>query len=572
MVAYENASRSPYPASFLIPQAVLLINQCQPSRREETVSLPRPSSKRSSRDSKRRRRACIIACLIIAPLGMWLFSVPAQGQLLGASAQRDVEQGAEVARLVEQQIGICSMPNTEAYLREVGGRLVIGVNDPRWKFSFQIADQAEPNAFAIPGGGIYVSRGLLVLVNREDELAGVLAHEIAHVTQRHSARQQRKGFLPGLLSVPGNVVGNVVGENLGALINAPIDTVGGAWLSRYSRSQETESDRIGIRTAAQVGYDPAALADMLLRLEQDVASQTGQEQRFSIFDSHPMTGTRLKDIQRGAAALTPTTKPPVASDTAALFARLDGLWSGENPEAGVFRKDQFLQPAIGFTLTLPAGWKHQNTPQYLISAHPRNEALLLLGLAGPAGDPEIIGGKFVTRMRDKARLEPVSTRKASLGEFPVFVVSYLDRSGRAPLYLHFAWVVMAGKTYQLIGLAPDAHRATLRNAALTLRPLTAAERDSVTGKRLRIATARTDERLEDLGARTGNVWSPDYTALVNGLKAEAVLEKGRLIKIAREERWTPPSGSEKVIKINEKHSFWLSSPKTPPGLWLLSTR
>ena len=208
------------------------------------------------------------------------------------------KQGAEVAKLVEQQIGLYSMPKTEAYLREVGGRLVAAVNDPRWKFSFQIVDQQEPNAFAIPGGGIYVSRGLLALVNREDELAGVLAHEIAHVTQRHSARQQRKGILPGLLSLPGNVVGNVVGENLGALINAPIDTVGGAWLSRYSRGQESESDRIGIRTAAQAGYDPVALADMLRRLEQDVASQTGQERRFSIFDSHPMTETRLKDIHK----------------------------------------------------------------------------------------------------------------------------------------------------------------------------------------------------------------------------------------------------------------------------------
>jgi predicted Zn-dependent protease len=235
-------------------------------------------------------------------LAVWVIAASAQGQLLGPPPQRDVEQGAEVAKLVEQQIGLYSIPQTEAYLREVGVRLVAAVNDPRWKFSFQIVDQQEPNAFAIPGGGIYVSRGLLALIKREDELAGVLAHEIAHVTQRHSAKQQRKGILPGLLSVPGNVVGNVVGENLGALINAPIGTVGGAWLSSYSRGQESESDRIGIRTAAQAGYEPTALADILQRLEQDVASQTGQERRFSIFDSHPMTDTRLKDIQsRGQA-------------------------------------------------------------------------------------------------------------------------------------------------------------------------------------------------------------------------------------------------------------------------------
>jgi len=471
-------------------------------------------------------------------LAVWVFAASAQGQLLVPSPQRDLEQGAEVAKLVEQQIGLYPMPKTEAYLREVGDRLVAAAKDPRWKFSFQIVNQTEPNAFAIPGGSIYVSRGLLALLEREDELAGVLAHEIAHVTQRHSARQQRKGILPGLLSLPGNVVGNVVGEDLGALINAPIGTVGGAWLSHYSRSQESESDRIGIRTAAQAGYDPIALADILRRLEQDVASQTGEERRFSIFDSHPMTDTRLKDIQSRSAALTPATKPRVAPDTAALFAKLDGIWWGENPDEGVFRKNQFLQPTVGFTLTFPEGWKHQNTPQYVISAHPKQEAILLLGIAGAASDPEVTGQKFIEKMRTKARAEPVSTRKASVGEFPAFVVTYLDRSGRAPAYLHFAWVAMGGKTYQLIGLAPEKHREALRNAALSLRPLTDVERGAVTGKRLRSVAARPGERLENLSARSGNVWSPGYTALVNGLKVDESLQEGQLVKIAREERWT----------------------------------
>jgi predicted Zn-dependent protease len=461
------------------------------------------------------------------------------GQLFSSSPQRDLEQGREVAKLVERQIGLYSQPESEAYVRDVGGRLVAVVNDPRWKFSFQIVDQAEPNAFSIPGGGVYVSRGLLTLVNREDELAGVLAHEIAHITQRHSAREQRRGILPGLLSLPGNVVGGMVSENLGALINAPIDTVGGAWLSHYSRGQEREADRIAIRTAARAGYDPAALGGILVRIERVVASQTGQEKRFSIFDSHPMTETRLEDIRRGAASLKPTTAPPVAGDVASVFARLDGLWSGENPEAGVFREDQFLQPVIGFTITFPKGWKHRNTPQYIISAHPNQEAILLLGIAGPASDPAIRGQKFVEQMRSKAHIEPVSTGSTSLGEFPAFVATYIDRSGRAPTYLHFAWVALAGKTYQLIGLAPEKHRETLKNAALTLRPLTEAERASVMGKRLRIVAARQGEHLDNLSARSGNVWSPAYTALINGLAGEASLKDGQLVKIARVESIRP---------------------------------
>src|SRR5262249_35794735 len=203
-------------------------------------------------------------------------------------------------------------------------------------------------------------------------------------------------------------------------------------------------------TAAQAGYNPMALADILFRLDRDVASQSGQEHRFSIFDSHPMTETRLKDIRKRAAALTPTAKPPVASDTAALFAKPDGLGWGENPEAGVFHGNQFLQPVIGFTVTFPAGWKNQNMPQFVMSMHPKREAILMLGLASGESDPETAGEKFVQQMRTEAKVEPISARKASVSEFPAYVVTYKDRSGRAPAHLYFTWVAMAGNLYQLI--------------------------------------------------------------------------------------------------------------------------
>src|SRR5215470_13335854 len=125
--------------------------------------------------------------LPLAALAIGMVASSVRGQLFGSPPSRDVEQGEQVARLVEQHIGLYSLPDAETWLRKVGDRLVTVVNDPRWKFSFQIVDQAEPNAFSIPGGGVYVSRGLLALVNSEDELAGVLAHEMAHISRRHSA-------------------------------------------------------------------------------------------------------------------------------------------------------------------------------------------------------------------------------------------------------------------------------------------------------------------------------------------------------------------------------------------------
>jgi predicted Zn-dependent protease len=469
-------------------------------------------------------------------LGLILLSPPTPS----FAAASDVALGAQVAKQVEQEFGLYTSPEANRYLQELGARLATVANDPRWKFTFQIVDQGDPNAFAIPGGGIYVSRGLLALLNREDELAGALAHELVHVMKRHTAQEQRRGFLPGVLSIPGKVVGGVVSEDLGNIINAPIETVGGAWLSRYSRSQETESDRLGIAIAAKAGYEPSALADLLARIDASVKSETGKEHKFSMFDSHPMTETRLTNIRKRAPELPVLDKSRVAPDAAALFAKLDGMWLGENPDQGVLQKDQFLQPSIGFAITLPPGWKHQNTPQYLISAHPQKEAMLLLGIAGPESEPELTGQKFIAKMRTKARTEPVSARKTAVGNFPAYVVTYLDPSGRKPVYLHFAWVAMAGHTYQLIGLAPEKDKETLRTAALTLRPLTDADRATVTGKRLRAVPARKGETLDTFNTRTKNTWPPAYTALVNSLHPNDTLTEGQLIKISREEPWTPP--------------------------------
>jgi predicted Zn-dependent protease len=467
-------------------------------------------------------------------------SVPASAQIFGRSVQSDLEQGAKVAKQVEQQIGLCALPEAGAWVGAVGARLVTVVNDPRWRFSFHIVDQAEPNAFAIPGGGVYVSRGLLALVNREDELGGVLGHEIAHVTERHSARQQRRGILPSLLTVPGNIVGNVVGQNLGSLINAPIELIGGIGQSRYSRGQESASDRIGTGTAAAAGYEPMALAEFLARLEQDVASQTGEKHHASLFDSHPMTEDRMRDIQYRASRLKKANRPPVVSDTGALFAKLDGLWWGENPEAGVFRENQFLHPGVGFAVSFPPGWEHRTTPKYAISSHPQSEAILALGVVGPETEPHLVGAAFVEKMRTEARTAPTSVNTTPVNGLPVYVATYLDQSGREPNYLHFAWAKMAGTTYQIIAVGLARHEATLRAAALSLRPMEAPERQAVTGKRLRIATARAGERLDQLGRRTGNAWSPAYTALANGLEEGAVLQEGQPIKIARTEAaWIP---------------------------------
>ena len=159
-------------------------------------------------------------------------------------------------------------------------------------FKFRVIDQAEPNAFATPGGYIFISRGLLALVNSEDELAGILAHEISHVTLRHHARQAQRGVLPSVLQMPGRAIGAVVGEDVGEVINAPLAAAGTAYLSSYSRAQEQEADRAGLQLAARAGYDPAALARALDNLDRPSRCCTDTTARSSRAASASSTAIR----------------------------------------------------------------------------------------------------------------------------------------------------------------------------------------------------------------------------------------------------------------------------------------
>ena len=226
--------------------------------------------------------------------------------------EQETSAGAAMQQQVADQIGLYMAPELERYVDAVGQRLVNALGETPYRFQFAIVDQFEPNAFASPGGYIYVSRGLLAQMNSEAELAGVLAHEISHVTRRHHTKQAGRGLGAGLLTLPGRAVG-VVSKDLGNMINTPINYAGKVYLSSFSRGQESEADDYGMRLAAAAGYDPLALVDALEGIERTVYLLTGEHHEATFFDTHPTTPQRVSDIQTLSAIVTVTTAPPLAT-------------------------------------------------------------------------------------------------------------------------------------------------------------------------------------------------------------------------------------------------------------------
>jgi len=446
--------------------------------------------------------------------------------------------GAEMSVSVENQIGLYRQLSLESYVSAVGNRLVEALGPTPYTFRFAVVDQFEPNAFATPGGFIYVSRGLLAQMNSEDELAGVLAHEISHVTQRHHARQAGRSLGAGLLTIPGRAVG-VVSQDLGNMINAPIEAAGQVYLASFSRSQESEADAVGLQLSASAGYDPMALAAALTGIERTVEALTGKKHESSFFDTHPTTPTRVSDVQKLVAGLDTAPREAPIESPSGLQRKLDGLWVGpQNPQQGIFEGQVFRSGALDMTLTFPKHWKTINTPRYVAAAEPEGGAYLAVGSRDNSLTPTELADQYAGKLREEG-LEPAESRAFDIGGWPAHVLRYDDNSGGETVSLFYLFTRASAQTFQMVAISREAFQQQLRDTVFSLRPLSAADKERVAALRLRLAAPAAGETLDSFSVRVGNRWSPDMFRAVNGLQPQASLKAGQVVKVGRVERYTP---------------------------------
>jgi predicted Zn-dependent protease len=196
------------------------------------------------------------------------------------SEDAEIEQGREAAQQVGQYMGFSGSAELNAYVTRIGERLVTHSSRSHLECEFHVVDMKEPNAFALPGGFIYVSRGLLALMNSEDELATVLGHEIGHVAARHSVQRQAKSrpWIPlQILTGIGGAAASVVSPEIGAAVAGAGQLPAALVLAKYSRTQEQEADRLGQQYAAAEGWDPAALASSMDALTREQSTEANSK-------------------------------------------------------------------------------------------------------------------------------------------------------------------------------------------------------------------------------------------------------------------------------------------------------
>ncbi len=461
------------------------------------------------------------------------------------SPQEEVKIGQEQAALVEQQMGHVQNPALQAYIAQLGARLAAFSPRQDVKYAFHAVEMEETNAFALPGGYVYVSRGLLALASSEDQLAGVIGHEIGHVAARHSASRQTRAQAAGILSALGTIAGAVLGGAQGAQAIGQLGQVAGqGWLASYSRDQERQSDEIGQRLAANAGYDPGGIAQFLEALGREEQLRRGESRKATFLDSHPTSAERVQTASARAATLPRYAQPPIAKGRSEFVRKLDGLLVGPDPAQGVFRDNLFLHPDVDFALRFPRGWQTANTPEAVMAKPAEGNALIgLLGVPRSEGtDPRAVARKALGQAAqhglpgEDAGSVRVGTQRGHRIRVLVGQTKLVERT-------YFAYD--AG-LYLFHAEAPQAEFDSWSDAfdrtIASFRPLTEDERASITELRLVLVPAKSGERLEDVSKRSGNQWSAAETALVNGLTGSEKLATGFLVKTAHE---TPYQGRAK---------------------------
>ncbi len=373
--------------------------------------------------------------------------VTGQRQISLVSQAQEIQMGQQGAADVEQSLGLVEDKALQQYVQRVGASLAAVSERPELPWHFRVVNDPQPNAFALPGGFIYVTRGLLPLMQNEAELASVLGHEAGHVTAKHSVAQISRAQLAQ------------IGLGLGSVLVPALQKFGGAASAgmqllflKYGRDDERQADELGFKYALANGYDVRQMEDVFASLGR-VQEAAGQSTLPTWESTHPGTAERIQNARERAAAL-PASTGTLNAGEAEYNARLDNVIYGENPREGFFRNSLFLHPDMKFQMEFPQGWKTQNTTQAVFAGSPANDAVMQLTIT--AGTPAQAAQQFAQQQG----LTVMQSAQQNVNGNPAAVVTFEAASEQGPVRGLVGFISYAGSTYQILGYSGAQQFAT----------------------------------------------------------------------------------------------------------------
>ncbi len=416
-------------------------------------------------------------------------------------------------------------PKLQAMLSRMVNRLVAASDRPDLSYKVTILNSPSVNAFALPTGQLYVTRGLLGLANDSSELASVVSHEIAHVVAHHADRREEEARRAELVN---NVVKDVLSDpEDGALALARAKLA----LASFSRAQEFEADGIGVGIAQRSGYDPYGAARFLTAMGRNADFRAGGRSRddrsLDFLSSHPATPERVKSARTSARQLA---APGTGTrDKATYLTAIDGLVYGEDPIDGFVRGRRFLHPKLGFTFTAPEGFSLDNTAQAVLGLKEPggSEALRLDVVKVPPEQTlvEYLNSGWIEH------IEAGSVEELSINGFPAATATATGDQWTFRLYA----IRFGSEIYRFIFAAKtrtEASEHAFREAVGTFRRLSLAEIRSAKPLRIKVVRAAAGDTVEQVASRMALIdRQVDRFRVMNGLDANDEVKPGDFLKI-----------------------------------------
>lgn len=300
--------------------------------------------------------------------------VTGKKEIIFMSKEKEIALGAESHPSIVATMGIYGDKNLQSFISEKGMAMAKISHRPDLPYQFFIVDSPVVNAFAVPGGYVYFTRGIMAHFNNEAEFAGVLGHEIGHITARHSARQQTSQIFGQV----GLLAGMVLSETVRGLAEQTQQALGLLLLS-YSREHETESDKIGVDYSSKIGYDAHQMADFFGTLKK-ISEKSGQT--IPTFQStHPDPGDRKNKVDKLATQYQTAHPGKYNVNRDAYLRKIDGIIYGTDPKQGFVENNQFYHPELKFQFPVPSGWQYENSPAQFQMAAKDGKSMMLFALA-----------------------------------------------------------------------------------------------------------------------------------------------------------------------------------------------
>jgi predicted Zn-dependent protease len=471
----------------------------------------------------------LAAAVIVVAAGCATNPATGRRQLILMSEAQEIQLGRENDAAIRKQMGVYDDSALQDYVNTIGQRLARRSHRPDLPWTFTVVNEPAVNAFALPGGFVYVTRGILPYIRNEAELAAVIGHEVGHVDARHSAEAYSRQTLGGgALAIGSIFLPEGAPQTAAGLAGVGLQAI----FLKYSREAELEADELGVGYAAGAGWAPSAMAGLLGTLARLDAASGSSRGIPNWALTHPPAADREQRVEQ----LIRQTAAPNATTTneAAFERRIDGIVFGDSREKGMVRGREFVHPVLRVAVQFPEGWQIVNTDEQVSAYRDDNSNLAMLLRLVPNASGSVEQTAATVTSNSGYRL--VSGERTRINGLDAYVGTYEGTVQQTTVGLRIAHIRAAGQTYVVAGLAPadqyTGAQATFTSAIQSFRELTAQEATRIQPDRIDFYAVRAGDSWEAIarGPSGGHIGAASL-AIMNGAQPGSAPRAGDRIRI-----------------------------------------